>query len=146
MLFKTSERVCRKVLFLPVMNENVFGPPNVHLCSCLSIHLSICRRSLIPLRTDDAPTHEWTYKGIELPSIRRRAPPRPPASLRIAQLAYWALQVLTDVRPSKIDILNRLPRHLFDNDMSHVFVVVMFFKLPLLQMYNYSFLIGICNE
>ena len=90
MLFKTSERVCTKVLFLPVMNENVFGPPNVHLCSCLSIHLSICRRSLIPLRTDDAPTHEWTYKGIELPSIRRRAPPRPPASHSLACLLGFA--------------------------------------------------------
>ena len=38
------------------------------------IHLSICRRG------DDAPTHEWTYKGIELPKNSGRVYARALAS------------------------------------------------------------------
>ena len=52
---------------------------------------------------------------------------------------------LTDGRPSRIDILNRLPtRHLFDNDMSHVFVLV-FHPLQCQQMYNYLSNWHVCN-
>ena len=52
---------------------------------------------------------------------------------------------LTDGRPSRIDILNRLPtRLLFDNDMSHVFVLV-FHPLQCQQMYNYLSNWHVCN-